>query len=170
MLLDMLRDLHLHQEWADALMWRTIPEPRAGAPDPRLRDLLFHIHYTQYAFINLWNDQPREKLDSSRFATLIEIHEWARPQYPRIQAHLASLDEAALSAPLLIPWSRFYAERVGREPAMSTVADNLMQLAAHSSYHRAQVNARLKELGIAPPMVDYIAWVWAGRPLPAWTL
>ncbi|NTW75253.1 MAG: hypothetical protein HGB29_10375 [Chlorobiaceae bacterium] len=31
------------------------------------------------------------------------------------------------------------------------------------------MNARLRELGIEPPMTDFIAWVWAQKPAAAWS-
>ena len=37
---------------------------------------------------------------------------------------------------------------------------------SHSTYHRGQVNARLREIGAEPPLVDYIAWLWFDRPAP----
>ena len=43
------------------------------------------------------------------------------------------------------------------------------QVASHSTYHRGQVNARLREVGGTPPLVDYIAWIWFGRPAPNWS-
>jgi hypothetical protein len=27
-----------------------------------------------------------------------------------------------------------------------------------------QVNTRIRELGGTPPLVDFIAWIWAGKP------
>lgn len=39
-----------------------------------------------------------------------------------------------------------------------------------STYHRGQANSRLRELGGKPPLVDYIAWIWFGRPAPRWDL
>jgi len=41
-------------------------------------------------------------------------------------------------------------------------------VALHSLYHRGQVNARLREVGGTPPLVDYIAWLWFGRPAAEW--
>jgi uncharacterized damage-inducible protein DinB len=38
----------------------------------------------------------------------------------------------------------------------------------HTVYHRGQVNARVRALGGEPPLVDYIAWLWLGRPAPEW--
>ncbi len=38
----------------------------------------------------------------------------------------------------------------------------------HSTHHRGQVAARLRELGGEPPLVDFIAWLWWKRPEPEW--
>ena len=38
----------------------------------------------------------------------------------------------------------------------------------HSTYHRGQVNVRLRELGGEPQLVDFIAWVWEGKPRAVW--
>ena len=40
----------------------------------------------------------------------------------------------------------------------------MLQVALHSMYHRGQINARLRDFGGNPPLVDFIAWVWLGRP------
>lgn len=38
-----------------------------------------------------------------------------------------------------------------------------------ATYHRGQVNTWLRELGLEPPLVDFIAWVWFGKPAPDWS-
>jgi uncharacterized damage-inducible protein DinB len=38
----------------------------------------------------------------------------------------------------------------------------------HSGYHRGQVARRLREHGAEPPLGDFIAWVWMGRPEADW--
>lgn len=168
MLLATIRDLMLHMEWADSTVWGIVPAPNVTEPDPRLKQLLFHIHYTQLAFTNLWTGAPREPHTADEFATLAAIRDWARPVYPRIAGYFATLAEERLSETLVMPWSRFYAERVGKQPEPTTIADTLLQAALHSIHHRAQVSARLREMGIDPPMIDFVAWVWGGRPAPRW--
>ena len=69
---------------------------------------------------------------------------------------------------MLLPWSSFFAKRAGFEPHPSTLGETLLQLPSHSTYHRGQVNTRLRELGATPPLVDFIAWVWAGKPPAKW--
>jgi uncharacterized damage-inducible protein DinB len=62
-----------------------------------------------------------------------------------------------------------YQQRMGRSFEAPTLAETMLQVASHSTYHRGQVNARLREISGEPPLVDYIAWIWFGRPAPDWT-
>ncbi len=48
------------------------------------------------------------------------------------------------------------------------VGQSAVQVAMHSTHHRGQVAARLRELGVEPPMVDFIVWVWIGKPAAEW--
>ena len=48
------------------------------------------------------------------------------------------------------------------------MAETCLQVCSHSTYHRGQVNARLREIGAEPPLVDYIAWLWFERPAADW--
>lgn len=43
-----------------------------------------------------------------------------------------------------------------------------VQVAAHSVHHRAQINRRIRELGLEPTLGDYIGWIWRGGPEPQW--
>ena len=60
------------------------------------------------------------------------------------------------------------AEMLGHAPEVTTIGDTALQVALHGTYHRGQINARLREIGGEPPLVDYIAWIWLGRPAAAW--
>jgi uncharacterized damage-inducible protein DinB len=41
-------------------------------------------------------------------------------------------------------------------------------MSSHSTYHRGQVNSILRQLGAEPPLTDFIAYLWLGRPDPDW--
>ena len=43
-----------------------------------------------------------------------------------------------------------------------------LQVVTHTTHHRGQVMTRLRELGGAPPVVDYVIWVWSGSPIAEW--
>ncbi len=45
----------------------------------------------------------------------------------------------------------------------STLEDILTHVANHGTHHRAQIASRLKELGLNPPVIDYIAYSRLGN-------
>ena len=162
--LELVRELYLHMEWADARIWHSA---LGATPDDELRERLYHVHATQWAFLNLWRGEPLAKSDARQLA-LPAMYAWARPWYAQATTYLGTLHGADLGRPQSVAWSRWYAKQLGTISDTTTLGETLLQLAMHTQYHRAQVNTRLKHLGIEPPMVDYIAWLWSGRPAPAW--
>lgn len=166
--LDVLRDLMHHMEWADASVWRAILGHRAAVQDPRLSDLLRHLHGVQRGFLAMWKEQPFDVHPATVAADLTTTHAAARTYYQDLQAALASFDEATLQRPLVVPGLEPYEQQLGRRFDTPLLGETMLQVASHSTYHRGQVNARLRELGGDPPNVDYIAWIWFGRPAPGW--
>lgn len=149
--------------WADANVWEALPNPTASNPDDRLRMLLLHIHTVQHAFLQVWTNQPVTFRKAEDFPNLAALHAWAFPYYAAVETFFDGLDEHRLAEPITMPWVKHFEQRLGRGAAMPTLADTMFQVTSHSTHHRGQVNARLHELGVDPPLVDYIAWVWAGR-------
>ena len=93
---------------------------------------------------------------------------WGRSYYGEALAHLGALSDEKVSESMPMPWAEMVAQHLGRAPEMTTIGDTAMQVALHTLYHRGQINARLREVGGEPAPVDYIAWVWLGRPAPDW--
>jgi len=65
---------------------------------------------------------------------------------------------------LIVPWAATLEAEKGRPMTAPTVGETVFQVVNHTTHHRAQVSVRLRGLGGEPPLVDYIAWVWFGRP------
>lgn len=97
---------------------------------------------------------------------LFDHMEWA--YYPRGRSYLQSLTDAQLAAPIVLPWSTWIKKAIGRTPGPVTLGETILQAVTHSTHHRAQANARLRTLGVEPPIIDYIGWLWLERPAPAW--
>jgi uncharacterized damage-inducible protein DinB len=142
--------------------------PPAFVADAELRERLRHIHDTQRSFLDLWTGQPIGRNEAARIPTLPELYAWARPYYTQVHAFPAGLTDADLATPTPVPWARHFNRRMGAEPAVTTLGETLFQVTSHSTYHRGQVNLRLRALRVTPPLVDYIAWVWQRRPPPVW--
>jgi uncharacterized damage-inducible protein DinB len=163
-----LQEIYRHLEWADARVWTGALGSDAARADPELLDRLQHIHLTQRAFLDVWTDQPVGKYLDLRFPSLRELYAWARPYYTAVAAFLSSVRTEGLSNPVSVPWAKYFARELGGGVGATTLGETLFQVTAHSTYHRAQVNTRLRALGVTPPLVDYIAWLWLERPAPEW--
>ena len=155
-------------EWADARVWSAIADDLP--PDPQLREWLTHIHVVQNAFLMIWSggDVGSVFRRPEEFASWSALRTWARAYYANGRAFISNASDQALAAPTTMPWAAQIAQSIGRPPGATTLAETCFQVTSHSTYHRGQVNARLRALGIEPPLVDYIAWLWLGRPGPEW--
>jgi len=160
-------ELYRQMEWADARTWGAVDDAPAEH-EAELIDRLYHIHFTQRAFLQLWISGPREKYDPARFANRGELRAWAMTYYPDVSAFLGTVDVERFPEPLLVPWARLYERQLGRTPAMTTFGETIFQVWSHTTSHRAQIGTRLRHFGVEPPLVDFIAWIWAGRPQPSW--
>lgn len=167
---EMLRELFRHMEWADAKVWKAIPRNDV-APDDRLRNWIVHIHVVQRAFLSVWTNQDFLVAfkNPDEFVSLGDVYRWAKPYYREAERFLDEITDERLAQPLELPWAAQIAQHLGRAQEMTTLGDTCFQVTSHSTYHRGQVNARLREIGAEPPLVDYIAWAWFGKPAAEWS-
>lgn len=166
--LSSFRELFTHMEWADSLVWRAVMSSEAARGDENILEKLRHIHRTQQYFLKVWRG---ETIDFKKSEDGSLEHELALAQayYAELRPYLDSLAETGLPGEMRMPWANYFARRVGKEQAGSTtLGETFAQVLSHSTYHRGQVNTRLRELGAEPPLVDYIAWLWLERPATQW--
>jgi uncharacterized damage-inducible protein DinB len=169
--IDSLRELIRHMEWADATVWRSVLAHEGAGTDPRLRNLLTHVHLVQRLFLMVWRNEPLLPIQSfGDVAEIADLRTRATSYYPEVNEFLGTLDAAALTRPVVMPFVLEQEKRLGTTFAVPTLAETIFQVTSHSTYHRGQVNARLREVGGAPPLVDHIAWVWFGKPDANWSL
>jgi len=165
--IETLRDLYRHMEWADAVVWTAVVASEAACADKATRDRLFHIHLVQRLFLAIWRSQPLDPHAGEGLETR-DLARWAPAYYPEARSFLEGIGDSELAAGVTIPWASAIAARLGFEPAPITLRDAVFQVYAHTAHHRGQVLSRLRELGAEPPLIDFIAWAWRGRPEPAW--
>lgn len=157
-----LEELYAHQEWADAEHWRASEaHPRALA-DKAIRERLLHIHLVQHGF--LWITGPGtsgfefKKLED--FPSMAELKKYGRQGLADLKELVRTATQEQIEGIIEIPWFQPPA-RVSRRQALT-------QAAMHSHYHRGQNATRLRELGGAPPMTDFIVWLHKGQPAAQW--
>lgn len=164
---DELMALAAHMEWADAQTWSTVLQSRAARDDEKTRGWLHHLHTVQRAFTSIWRGEAPRFVDAASFDGLPAMATWGRAALVDLRAALAAADEAAIARKVELPWAARFAP-TGGTLTHPTLGETALHLALHTAHHRGQVLARLRELGAEPPTVDYIAWIWKGRPAPQW--
>ena len=163
------KDLYKHMYWADAVAWRAIFATAQTEADARVRELLYHIHLTQTAFLSIWHRQQVDFPKPTDFENLVAISKWGYEYHQDVTRYLNKIGKSSLDNMIDIPWAkRFIEEKLGKTPESATLAETILQVSLHSTHHRGQVMARLRELGDEPPLTDFIAWVWLGKPGADW--
>src|SRR5215472_4855360 len=156
-----LHDLYRHQAWADAEHWRAIAAFDMARNDNVIRKRLHHIHLVQYAFQWSVGDRSAPPRITTPDISFEDLCQYARAFHAGVEPYFETLTDERLSSLIQMQWFQ--------DPPLSiSVAEALTQCVMHSQHHRGQNASRLRELGGEPPNVDYVVWLWKGRPAPAW--
>jgi uncharacterized damage-inducible protein DinB len=154
-------------QWADATVWAVVLSSDDAQADETLRNAFYHLHLVQRAFLRTWRSEPRET-PYPQFDDARSLMQWGQTYYGEAMVYLSKLNKEQILEPMPLAWAGMVEQRLGRAPEVTTLGETILQVSMHSQYHRGQINAQLRRLGVEPPLVDYIAWVWMGRPLGEW--
>ena len=160
-MLDLIRDLYAHQEWADALHWRAILGSDAARKDPELKARLVHIHGAQQIWLGRWQGVVLGFPKAEDHETLEDTHHFAQACHAALRAFLSLQREADLKNEIVYTYS-------GGDSFTQPLGDLMLHVAFHSHYHRGQNAARLRALGVPPPDADLVIWQRTGRPAARW--
>ncbi len=154
--LGMLQDLFRHEAWADKQLWSALQACTAAHDDGEIRKRLHHAHAVQRAFLQVFNGEtPNHKILARKFESLDALHASTHRYHEGIEDFVTQLSEEQIQSPITIPWF---------PDTPMPLAEALTQVVMHSQHHRGQNAARLRALGSAPPMMDFIVWISKGRP------
>lgn len=164
MLAEELKKLTAHMFWADTKVWETVLANKISSKDEKIRQLLFHYHMTQYAFYKAWTKQNFKLPRGKKYENIKSVQNYKNNSNKLLRKYFKKIGELKLDEKIEVPWSKYFVKIAGKEAEEVTLAETILQVVMHSTYHRAQVNRRLRELEIDPPLVDFITWLWAGQP------
>jgi uncharacterized damage-inducible protein DinB len=165
------RELVRYMEWADARTWAAVTAHDASRHDADIRKLLHHVHTVQEIFLGLWIHEPPTTALAGAGSSVPELgplQQAVRSYFGRTQRFLEEVSSAGFMERVEMPWLAEYEKKLGITFVKPTVAETIVQVVNHTTHHRGQVQARLRALGGEPQLVDYIAWVWFGKPSPEW--
>lgn len=161
---EILKEMFAHMKWADGKILQIAADNETVRNDEKVISLLTHIIVVQYAFLHLWKSLPLNYAASAAIKTLDDVMQLRKKYHCDLDEFLKDPEAMDMERAVVIPWSGKAEHLLGRVPESTRLQDTMLQVTLHSQYHRAQVNSRIRELGVTPPMIDFIAWVWMGRP------
>ncbi|MGE3175903.1 MAG: DinB family protein [Vicinamibacterales bacterium] len=165
-----LANLARYTSWADATLWAAVLPAGPSREDARLRATLHHLHLVQHLFVQAWLGEPLSIRDASAFISLDDLAVWACEAHQRAAGFLTSTAAGPdPDRPFREPWTDRYESRTGTGAGPHTLGESFLQVVLHSSHHRGQLCTRLRELGVEPPTIDFVVWLWAGKPEPDWS-
>ena len=77
----------------------------------------------------------------------------------------ATADDLAVDCRM--PWAAHYEQQSQQTAGAHTLGESILQVFLHTQHHRGQVCCGLREIGGVPPTIDFIVWLWSGRPCGA---
>jgi uncharacterized damage-inducible protein DinB len=159
-MLEHLRDLLAHAEWANAMFFHAWGKSPARDHE-EMRRRVAHIVGVQDGFLHMLRGEPTGRPPDGPPPSFDELRTWARKSHAGLRSFVESLDAAALERKVRITW-------FPDPPPEVTPADALVQVAMHTQHHRGQLMTRLKDFGGEPKNVDWIIWLWKGKPTGRW--
>jgi len=162
--LDTVRMFDAYTRWADTRCLDALGGLSAeawlkdvGGSFGSIRNTAVHLVSAQAVSLSRWKGQP--------------VHMWKPEELPTVDALRARWEEVARDR------GAFLAEQTDATLAQDvryTTTDGkayatplgefFLHMANHSTYHRGQLTAFLRNVGVKPPSTDFIVWIRAGKP------
>jgi len=144
-----LKDLARHQVWADAQHWKTLHANAALLADADIRKRLNHMVMACEMLATLARGETPDA-GTKELESMEELEAAMSKANERVAATLASAD---LHKMIKLP-------RGPKGPFEAPAGVLLLQALTHSQHHRGQNASRMRDLGVTPPMTDFVIW-WA---------
>ena len=92
--IEVVIELFQHMNWADARVWKSVMESPEAIGDAEVKDRFYHIHATQHAFFQIWNESQIDIPKSSSFQSMWDAIAWAKDYYKKSPAFLDNLNDS----------------------------------------------------------------------------
>jgi uncharacterized damage-inducible protein DinB len=142
--------------WADEQHWKTLHENTRLFDDADIRNRLNHMLKAFEMLQTLARGGTPDFTGNKEIESLDAIRTAMAQSHARMSETLAEVDtEQKVTLP-----------RGPNGPFEAPAGVLLLQALTHSQYHRGQNAARMRELGVIPPMTDFVFWYALGQPDP----
>jgi uncharacterized damage-inducible protein DinB len=145
---ELLKDLARHQAWADSQHWKTLHANAALLADADIRKRLNHMTMACEMLAALARGESPDVAGMKDRESVEEIEAAMTKANEGLAAMLGTVD---LDKMIKLP-------RGPKGPFDAPAGVLLLQALTHSQHHRGQNAARMRELGVTPPMTDFVVW------------
>lgn len=159
-----MRELARHMAWADAMVWHAVVAASAAASDAKIADTWHHIHQVQHLFLQAWRRETFVVRERGEFASLDDIAKWGTDARRGVLEFVEGVTADQLAQELRMPWAAYFEQHAKQAAGIHSLGESVLQVVLHTQHHRGQLCTRLREIGVIPPTVDFIVWLWSGRP------
>jgi uncharacterized damage-inducible protein DinB len=165
---DGIRRLFRYNAWANERTFgaltavpRTMYEADVKSSHGGIHGTMVHVVFAQHVWLLRWQGSPIEAaVQASKSASSLEA---LRALWLDIETRTDAFLGERLSDALLI---ESFTMKTAKGVAFShTYGDSMLHLVNHSSYHRGQVAAMLRQEGVAPPGTDFILYAREHPPV-----
>lgn len=150
----LLTDMARHQAWADREHWKVFRANPKLLEDAQIRTRLEHMAGAASMLTGGAMGKPLNFPTSKSSDAQADLESVINKTNEEMMAAVQSVD---LDQPIQLP-------RGPSGPFAAPAGVLLLQAITHSQAHRAQNAARMRDLGVTPPMTDFILWYAVGRP------
>ena len=151
---ELLKELARYQRWADGEHWKLLHGNATLLEDTEIRKRLNHMAMAYEMLAGLARGEAPDVAGMKERESIGELETTMRKATEGLERTLASV---ALEKMIALP-------RGPKGPFEAPAGVLLLQALMHSQHHRGQNASRMRELGVEPPMTDFVIWYAVGRP------
>ncbi len=151
---ELLQDLARHQSWADAAHWKALHENSTLLEDAEIQKRLNHMLSALRMLTTLARG---ETPDPTAMAATEPIDQLEAAMGKANTGIVETINSVDLGKMISLP-------RGPKGPWEAPAGVLLLQAITHGQHHRGQNASRMRQLGVTPPMTDFVIWYALGRP------
>lgn len=152
--MELLKDLARHQIWADEQHWKALNANPAVLGESEVQVRLNHMLMACRMLTTLARG---EAMDPVAMNEMVPVERLEAAMVEANRALLSAVETVDVTQPVHLP-------RGPNGPFEAPAGVVLVQALTHSQHHRGQNASRMRALGVAPPMTDFIYWFAMGKP------
>jgi uncharacterized damage-inducible protein DinB len=151
---ELLQDLARHQAWADEAHWKAFHENSKLLEDSEIQKRLNHMVSSLRMLTTLARGETPDPVGMT-----------STEPVEQLEAAVSKANGAIIEAINTVNLGKMISlPRGPKGPWEAPAGVLLLQAITHGQHHRGQNASRMRQLGVTPPMTDFVIWYAIGRP------